>query len=111
MIKVHLLVFSSQPPAEMFLYQAPISSAFLDKFERSSCASPCDPIRILYDRFPLRRPQRLVEQLPCVLGWAPDRPKVPKQGGSSLVVEGKGQVGGGGDVQDEVPAEEDWEWN
>jgi hypothetical protein len=109
--KVHLLVLSSQPPAEMLLYQTTISSAFLDKFERSSCASPCDPIRILYDKFPLRRPQRLVEQLPRVLGWAPVRPKVPKEGGGSLLVEDEGSVGGGGDVQDEVSREEGWAWD
>lgn len=108
--KVHLLVLSSQPPAELFLYQATISSAFLDKFEKSSCASPCNPIRILYDRFPLRRPQRLVEQLPRVLGWAPEQRQVRKVGGGSLPVEDKGDVENGGSVQDEAPEEEGWEW-
>ncbi|KAH6851066.1 hypothetical protein B0I37DRAFT_353453 [Chaetomium sp. MPI-CAGE-AT-0009] len=107
--KVHLLVLPSQQPAELYLYQATIPSAFLDKFEKSSCSSPCGPIRILYDKFPLQHPQRLVEQFPRVLGWAREPHAVRKSGGRPLPVEGEGNTDDEWSTDDEE-GEEEWGW-
>ncbi|KAK3297794.1 uncharacterized protein B0H64DRAFT_373099 [Chaetomium fimeti] len=107
--KVHLIVLSSQQPAELYLYQASIPSAFLDKFERTSCASPCGPVRILYDKFSLQHPQRLVEQFPRVLGWGPKQGQVRKAGGSSSTVEGDGGTEDEWSTEDDEGGEE-WGW-
>jgi hypothetical protein len=55
------------------MYEASISSAFLDRLKKPSQFSPADPVRISYYKLPLGDPDELVKRFPDVLGLSDEQ--------------------------------------
>jgi hypothetical protein len=71
--KVRLLLVTEIHSQHLYMYEASISSAFLDQLKKPSQFSPADPVRISYYKLPLGDPDELVKRFPDVLGLSDEQ--------------------------------------